>query len=331
MASNLMIYDDIVYGKMVIQDPVLLDLMESAALQRLRGVFQHGVTGLLGITDSTTRFDHSVGTMLLVAKLGGSLEEQIAALMHDISHTAFSHVIDYVYYQHKQQHYHETVKASYIANSELPSILSGHGYDWHKFVDEKPFTLLERPSPSLCADRIDYFLRDALGLGITTQEETGWALGNLVVKLDLIAVKNVETARWFGYRYMKADEARWANFREVALYELTARTIRAALALGVITEADFWGTDRQLWRKLLKSEAPGIREQLDYVSSETQFVWDEANYDFQVSTKIRTIDPEVLIEGELCPLSSVDNRFASERNAYVERNQGKWPIRIIRS
>jgi HD superfamily phosphohydrolase len=34
--------------------------------------------------------------MLLVRRLGASLEEQIAALLHDVSHTAFSHVIDSV-------------------------------------------------------------------------------------------------------------------------------------------------------------------------------------------------------------------------------------------
>ena len=35
--------------------------------------------------------------MLLIKKLGGSVEEQIAGLLHDVSHTAFSHVIDYVF------------------------------------------------------------------------------------------------------------------------------------------------------------------------------------------------------------------------------------------
>ena len=34
--------------------------------------------------------------MLLALKFGSSLEEQIKALLHDISHSAFSHVIDYV-------------------------------------------------------------------------------------------------------------------------------------------------------------------------------------------------------------------------------------------
>jgi len=58
---------------------------------------------LIGVTNPTTRFDHSVGVMLLIRKLGAGsspasalLKEQVAALLHDVSHTAFSHVIDYV-------------------------------------------------------------------------------------------------------------------------------------------------------------------------------------------------------------------------------------------
>lgn len=38
--------------------------------------------------------------MLLNRQLDASMEEQIVALLHDVSHTAFSHVIDYVFDDH---------------------------------------------------------------------------------------------------------------------------------------------------------------------------------------------------------------------------------------
>ena len=56
-------YDDPIYGPESISEPVLLDLLDSAALQRLHGVLQHGVTALLGVTKPVTRFEHSVGVM----------------------------------------------------------------------------------------------------------------------------------------------------------------------------------------------------------------------------------------------------------------------------
>ena len=40
---------------------------------------------------------------------------------------------------------------------------AGSGIDYYHAVD---FPLLEQPSPGLCADRLDYFLRDSLDIGL---------------------------------------------------------------------------------------------------------------------------------------------------------------------
>ncbi|MCA9975902.1 MAG: hypothetical protein KC413_09145, partial [Anaerolineales bacterium] len=65
-----MIYQDAIYGSHQITEPVLEALMETAALQRLQGVLQHGISALIGVTTPITRFEHSVGAMLLVRRLG---------------------------------------------------------------------------------------------------------------------------------------------------------------------------------------------------------------------------------------------------------------------
>ena len=83
-------YTDPIYGTVDIPEPVLLDLMQTQAVHRLHGVLQHGVSALVGVTVPTSRFEHSMGVMLLVRRLGASLEEQIAALLHDVSHTALA-------------------------------------------------------------------------------------------------------------------------------------------------------------------------------------------------------------------------------------------------
>jgi HD superfamily phosphohydrolase len=324
-----MIIDDEVYGPNAVTDPILLELMGSAALLRLKGVLQHGITGLIGITRETTRFEHSVGTMLVVRKLGASIEEQIAALIHDVSHTAFSHVIDYVFHSHEEQNYHDAVKETYIASTDLPDLLGEWDYDWRDFLDDERYPLLEQPAPALCADRIDYFLRDALGLGIATASEVARALSSLSVMDNRIVVDDLEVARWYGYRYMIVDQTSWANFREVALYELTAMAIRRGLEIGLVDDGDFWRSDQELWGKLKASSDPIITERLELVSKKTKFAWDEENSDFVVSTKLRTIDPDVKVGSERHSLSSLDGEFAAKRKAYLDRNAGSWPIRII--
>lgn len=119
-----MVYHDLVYGETTIEEPVLLALLETDALQRLNGVLQHGISALIGITSPITRLEHSLGAMILVRRLGASLAEQIAALLHDVSHTAFSHVIDYVVDGHDSQSYHDEMKADYVAQTEIPAVLA---------------------------------------------------------------------------------------------------------------------------------------------------------------------------------------------------------------
>ncbi|MDG2658737.1 hypothetical protein P7M12_23850, partial [Vibrio parahaemolyticus] len=59
-------------------DPVVEELIVSKSVQRLKGIHQTGASYLVNKEWNVTRFDHSVGVMLLVKKLGGSVEEQIA-------------------------------------------------------------------------------------------------------------------------------------------------------------------------------------------------------------------------------------------------------------
>ena len=323
-------YQDRIYGSIEITQPILLDLMGCEAMLRLQRVLQHGITGLLGVTRPTTRYEHSLGVMVLARRMGASLDEQIAALLHDVSHTAFSHVIDYVFHDHEEQGYHERYKESFLATSDVPLILAQYGYDWRDCLNEARFSLLEQPAPALCADRLDYFLRDCIDLELAAQVEVENALAHLVVHQGRIVADNLEAARWMGYTYLQADEASWANFREVGLYELMARAIRYALENDLLSLEDLWGGDREVWRKLHAVADLQLGDQLALVSPATQFVWDEGNPTFHVSTKLRTLDPDVLLDGRLQPLSALDADFARHRLEYLERKAGPWPVRVVR-
>jgi len=322
-------YEDAIYGTVEITEPVLLDLMASDAVQRLRGVSQHGISALLGITSGFSRFDHSVGVMLLVRSLGASLEEQVAALLHDISHTAFSHVIDFVFDGHNGQSYHEEKKEEILARSDIPAILSRYGMDWRTFLDDEPFQLLEQASPALCADRLDYFLRDLEYLSLAHEDEIQTAVKSLVVKAGKIVVDNPKAARWIAYTYIEADHASWSNFREVGLYQLTAEAIKAANKFGFIGEADLWGSDKNLWDKLCAADHPDIRALISLITPGTRFTWDAERPAFHVATKVRSIDPPVVDGHGVTPLSGLDPVFGRYREEYLAGKQGYWPIGIV--
>ncbi len=326
-----MTYDDEIYGTVEITEPVLLDLMSSNAMQRAKGISQHGITALLGITPPFSRFNHSVGAMLIARRLGADINEQIAALLHDISHTAFSHVIDFVFDDHHEQSYHEKKKEEFVANSDIPKILGRHNMDWRTFMDEEQFALLEQPLPALCADRLDYFLRDLVFLSLANQEEIRKAIESVVVVDGQIAVKNMEVARWLAYTFIETDRTSWSNFREVGLYQLTAEAIKAANQYGFLAEEDIWGTDETLWKKLQLIDHPQVRRWVDLISPGTRFTWNEHNPAFSVSTKVRSIDPPVVDGKSVSPYSELDPTFAVYRNEYLSSKQGVWPMEVINS
>lgn len=322
-------YNDSLYGDCEITESVLLDLMASDAMQRSKGIAQHGITALLGITPPFSRFEHAVGVMLLVRRLGANLQEQVAALLHDVSHTAFSHVIDFVFDDHSGQSYHEEKKLEFVAGSDIPAILARHDMDWHDVMDEAQFSLLEQPSPALCADRLDYFLRDLEFLKLANRQEIQTALASLVTRDGKIVVNNRAAARWLAYTFIETDRASWSSFREVGLYQLAADAIKAARQTGLIEEADIWGTDAALWHKLNSAEDHNIKTLMTLLSPATRFVWDEAKPDFRVTTKVRSIDPPVVEGNSVQALSMLDPTFAQSRQAYLDSKQGLWPMRVI--
>ena len=324
-----MLYNDALYGKVEIIEPVLRDLIACEAMLRIRGVTQHGITALMGITPPFSRFEHCVGAMLLVRRLGANLEEQIAALLHDISHTAFSHVIDYVFDDHKGQSYHEDKKEELVANSDIPQILRRHGRNWREYMDEDRFPLLEQPAPALCADRLDYLLRDLEFMKLATRGEIEAAIASLGAVDGRIVVNNSGAARWLAYTYIEVDRASWSNFREVGLYQLTAEAIKAATRAGLVEEVDLWGSDAALWEKLCSSGHPEVQQWVALISPGTRFTWCEEQPVFRVETKVRSIDPAVCTEHSVMPLSELDPAFARYRDEYLASKQGSWPMGVV--
>ena len=74
-----------------------------------------------------------------------------------------------------------------------------------------------------------------------------------------------------------------------------------------------------------------MQAQVRLVSPETQFAWDETAPTFRVSTKLRTVDPDVWMGGRFQPLSALDADFYRRRAEYLSSKQGKWPMRVIRA
>lgn len=324
-----MLLHDKIYGEINVMDPVLLELIQAPSLQRLHHIMQHGISAVIGLTSPISRLEHSVGVMLLVKILGGDLKEQIAALLHDVSHTAFSHVIDQVFECETHESYHEIHKERFLRESEIPDFLHRYRYDWHDFINEDDYPLLEQPAPDLCADRLDYFFRDCIGLNLLNGALVHEMQAHLLVVDHRIVLDDVDVAEAMSESYLAADDASWSNIHEVGIYELTARAIRRGLDTGELTTADFEFTDQYLWGLLQDSPDSQIQELVARIHTGAQFTRDAQNPDFLVETRVRTIDPEVQINGQLRRYSELNPEYARKRTKYLEQKVGVWPLRQI--
>lgn len=323
-------YHDIVYGEIDLTPPLLRALYQARAVQRLAQIYQGGVSAFIQPERDTTRLDHSLGVMGLLQHLGADVVEQAAGLLHDVPHTAFSHVIDFVFPNHDHT-YHETHSDAVIEHSDLPDVLAAHGLDWRRVTEPEHFSLLEQPLPALCADRLDYFLRDGLTIGFLQRSDVEALLNALRVHDGRVVVDDPAAARWLGLQFMRLDDAVWCSVQEVGWYAVMARALRAALESGLLSEEDFGGTDAPIMAQLRASDHPAIRRWLALLRPDVDFKRvDPAEGDLVALPKVRAIDPPVLVDGEAPPLSALDPAFARQRNCYVQSKQGEWGLRILR-
>jgi HD superfamily phosphohydrolase len=318
---------DPVYGPVVLDEPLLIDLYRSVAVQRLGSIYQGGITAFINPARRTTRLDHSVGVMALLYKMGAGLPEQAAGLVHDVPHTAFSHVVDFLF-PNREHTFHEAHREFVMAASDLPEILGRHGLDWRIVSDADRFSLLEEPLPDLCADRLDYFLRDGLALGLVSSTETTQLLAHLHVWEGQIVVEEIDVARWLGDRFMAIDDAVWCSVQEIGWYVAMARALGAAIEAGVLTESDLWGTDEAVLQRLRAAQLPEIQRWLDLLCPDVHFVRDDVHPDLVTLPKVRAVDPSVLADGHVQPLSRLDADFDRRKADYVARKQGQWGLGI---
>ena len=309
--------DDPLYGTVLIHEPVLVALIRSAAMQRLHGVYQYGVTALINVTPRVTRFEHSVGAMLLVRQVGGSLLEQVAALLHDVAHTALSHVVDVAFPEHSS--FHETYKREYVRGTHLPRLLREHGIAWESVMEEADFPLLEQPAPQLCADRVDYGLRDTLAFGLLSLEDARHIARAMVCHPSAeasdrrIVCTDARLAAVLARAYMEADRTKYTDPVNGLYYRYAAEAMRRAVALGHVSRADLWMRDHSFWDRLHESTDTVIQRCLAQVHQPVRVVAaacdDPAAMPFR-PIKVRTLDPEVLAtDMTVRPLSRVDAAY----------------------
>lgn len=164
---------DPVHGYMEV-DTDLLPLLDSPPVQRLRHIKQLGFDYLVYPGANHSRFEHSLGTMHLARLMCGqlSLDKEdaglvtAAALLHDVGHTPYSHVLEQVMREMMGREHDDvrdilcsgplntTLRSIDMDPAEVSEIISGD----HRYAD-----IIHG---DLDVDRMDYLMRDAHYTGV---------------------------------------------------------------------------------------------------------------------------------------------------------------------
>jgi HD superfamily phosphohydrolase len=198
-----------------------------------------------------SRLEHAIGVTMLIRMLGGSELEQIAGLLHDISHTAFSHVGDYVF-DNLDEDYHEKVFAEVLCKSEVPDVLLKYGYNVNQIL-YGTFDILEQPLPALCADRLDYTLRDGIHGGVISRQRAREFLTSVVLKDGKIAVNSETEVAWINEAFEKLNNEVFRLPLHLYANGKMAELIKKFLNKGILVESDLFKTDTMLLNKIRTS------------------------------------------------------------------------------
>ncbi len=311
-----------IYGDVEITEPVLIDLIHSKAFCRLQNINQYGVDYYISKTTVPyTRYTHSLGVFYLLRKNGAPLQEQMAGLLHDVSHTVFSHVGDHVAAQ-LQHHecdqnddaYQDCVHVSYLKQTDIADILKKHNVAIED-MDHKcgAYCMLERDLPDICADRLEYVLYGGYIEGWLTANElreladaVHYTDGNWVFDTD-------EHAKKFATISIRLCDEIFASDWNIGSYEWAAKALLRAVDLGMITMQDIhFGCDDEVWQKLTTSNDELIAKAVDNIlHAKTLYEKsDENQYDLAFTGKFRGIDPLVSDNQGTVRLSQHDHEFA---------------------
>lgn len=322
------------YGPITVTEPILTELIAHPAMQRLKKVHQYGICHYFNDRNygEYNRFEHSIGVFALLRQYGAPLTEQIAGLLHDVSHTVFSHVGDHVFEQYDfESAYQDDIHGWYLEKCGIGTVLEKHGFCVSDVLHKKgDFPALERSLPDICADRLEYNLQGGVLEHLLTTEEVRDILDHISFTNNQWIFDDASVARKFANISLYLTEYQWGSPENQITYEWAAHALRRMLDIDELSIDDIhFGTDDIVWQKMTSSSDPMVRLATKKIVHNKRFfaLTDRAQADLYIPAKFRGIDPLVQTKGGLKPLTEIDSDFATAYHHLQQVMQAGWALK----
>lgn len=305
-----------IFGTLKLQDE-LLKVYNLEHMQRLKGIDQSGTPAYWNGVPKFSRLEHSLDVLWLVQNFGGDIQEQIAALTHDISHTVFSHVADVFF---GIPNYQDTIHEWFLQQTQIAEIIRGHDWIEKDILPENPvFKRLEQPLPDMCADRIAYNLRTGLVFKAIKEKDIKFIISKLRYEDGKWYFTTIKAAKKFAALPLTFTEHFWGSADHLVVYFITSKILKRASLIHRISKEDMhFGTDKQILDKLNACDDPEITRLIAKAKipkTAYHILKDgEGTPDFVPKPKFRGIDPWVFNKHskKFKRLSELDKKFAAK-------------------
>jgi hypothetical protein len=320
------------YGSFIVDEPVLIELLNCPQMKRLQGIRQLGIWCKFMHPDEFNRYDHSVGVWALVRRFGGSLEEQVAALLHDASHTAFSHVGAFFFVDDAKHmdDFQDNEHAYYLHHSGIVDILARHKLQvadiHHK---DEQFTILEKSLPDICADRFEYNIQGGLWENLITREQAHEIVEAVAFENNTWYFTDVKQALRFAYLPLIMTRTIWGAPENFLTGKWLGQALRRAAELGIITADDVrYSTDDFVWNKLVNSSDKEICVYIEKIVNCRNYFTLDSDYDLILQGKFRGVDPLVKTDQGLQRLTELDEKYAREYVRIKQLTERGWQVML---
>ena len=269
---------------------LMVELIDAPEFQRLRRIKQLGLALYTYQGAEHSRFAHSLGVLHLITRvldrLGQAYEiapadraaARAAALLHDVGHGSFSHVMEKVLGFH---HETWTVRAVLSEETEINRVLRDYSPELPRRVADiiegkfQPAYLAQLVSSQLDVDRMDYLLRDSLMTGAKYGiYDLEWIMGALAVDEENDRVYVAARGLYAVEEYL---QARYYMFRQVYFHRtlrsaeaVLRSTLRRALEL-VAAGGEVWCAPGTAFEKVLRREPLTLQDHLEMDDSDVLF------------------------------------------------------------
>ncbi len=320
-----MIIEDKAYSKFDVNDEVILELMSSSPMRRITHISQQGIPHEFSTSHiEYSRYEHCVGVMLLLRKLGAGIEEQVSGLLHDVSHTAFSHTTDMIFGDYSKQNMQDDRHEEFFDRGEIAAILKKHNMDPDRVANEKLFGFLERNAPDLCADRLDYSLRDLYYYG---NPEYKNMLQHLIPVNGEIMFDSGDVAVEYGKQYSWLQSNHYAELKDMAAKYVFSAMIRAAIDSGKLAKSEIMdGTDESVMQIVRKIEDEKVKKLLDALDKGNYEVVQGGN--IELKGKSRYVDPKFIENNTIKRASEISDDYKAMIDELKKHSADGFKVRI---